>query len=272
MKHRWLSFVGTAAAVAVLVGASTGRAWADSDATCTSGPVAPGVYSNLNIAGVCFLAAGKVIVQHNLTVLPGATLVGVVGGFGGGGSTLPPSPDLTVNGNLDVQANATLVLGCEPIAFNCANDTGGFPGTLSTRDTIGGNLTAENAFEVVVHHTAIRGNATLSGGGGGVSCALGFAAPYGDFEDDVIGGNLTITGWQSCWLGFFRDTIMHNAYFNGNTTADPDGNEIANNTILGDLHCDGNSPSPHTGDSLGGPSVLVGNASGQCNSPGLVIP
>src|SRR5579862_8943900 len=191
---------------------------ADSDATCTGGPVAPGVYSNLNIAGVCLLAAGKVTVQHNLTVLPGATLVGVVGGFGGGGSTLPPSPDLTVDGNLDVQANATLILGCEPIAFNCANDTSGFPGTLSTRDTIGGNLTAENAYEVVVHHTAIGGNVTVSGGGGGVNCAN---FQYGDFEDDIIGGNLTITGWQSCWLGFFRDTIMHNVDFNGNTTADP---------------------------------------------------
>ena len=137
-----------------------------------------------------------------------------------------------------------LVLGCEPIAFNCANDTGGFPDPLY-KGHDRGNLTAENAFEVVVHYTAIRGNATLSGGGG-VSCALGFAAPYGDFEDDVIGGNLTITGWQPAgWVS--SDTIMHNAYFNGNTTGRPRRNEIANNTILGDLHCDGNSPVPALG-------------------------
>lgn len=263
------SFVAAAGAVVVLMAAMAPNASADSGATCTGGPVAPGVYSSLNITGACFLTAGKVMVQHNLTVLPGASLVGVAGGFGGGGSTLPPSPDLTVNGNLDVQANATLTLGCEPIAFNCSNDTSGFPGTLFTRDSIGGNLTAENAYQVVVHHTAIGGNVTVSGGGGGLTCAN---FQYGDFEDDIIGGNLTITGWQSCWLGFFRTTIMHNARFDGNTTADPDGNEIANNTILGTLSCSGNSPSPQTGDSLGGPSVVVGNASGQCNSPGMVIP
>jgi len=268
MKQRLLSLAGTA--MVILVGANTSRAWAQApDYTCTGGSVAPSVYSSVTIAGVCTLDAGRVIVQHNLTVLPNATLVGVVGGFGGVGLPLPHSPDLTVNGNVDVQANATLVLGCEPIAFNCSNDTSGFPGTFSTRETIGGNLTAENAYQIVVHHTAIGGNVTVSGGGGGVNCA---AFQYGDFEDDIIDGNLTITGWQSCWLGLFRDTIMHNVRFNGNTTADPDGNEIANNTILGTLSCSGNSPSPHTGDSLGGPSVVVGNASDQCTSPGLVLP
>ena len=121
----------------------------------------------------------------------------------------------------------------------------------------------------MVHHTAIGGNVTVSGGGGGVSCA---AFQYGDFEDDTIGGNLTITGWQSCWLGFFRDTIMRNVNFNGNVTADPDGNEIANNTSLGNLNCNGNNPTPHTGDSVGGPSTVVGNTNGQCNSPGLILP
>ena len=228
-------------------------------------PVTPGVYSNLNIAGACTLSAGAVTVQHNLTVLPGASLVGRIGGLG----VKPPSPDLTVDGNLDVQENATLNLGCEPTAYKCLNDSGPAPGTLATRHTIGGNLTAENAYAVIVHHTGIGGNVTVSGGGGGVSCGF---AHYGDFEDDIIGGDLTITGWQSCWLGIFRDSIMHNVYFNNNTVADPDGNESANNTILGDLHCSGNSPSPHTGDSAGGPSVVVGNASGQCNSPGLVVP
>jgi hypothetical protein len=37
-----------------------------------------------------------------------------------------------------VQANATLILGCEPIAFKCASDTSGFPGTLFSRDQIRG--------------------------------------------------------------------------------------------------------------------------------------
>src|SRR5271168_2934895 len=86
------SFVAAAGAAVVLMAAMAPNASAASDATCNGGSVAPGVYSNLKIAGVCSLDAGKVIVEHNLTVLPGATLMGVVGGFGGGGSALPPSP------------------------------------------------------------------------------------------------------------------------------------------------------------------------------------
>ena len=249
----------------VLLGAGGSTAFAANDATCSGGPITAGVYSSLNITGACTVDKGPVRVLGNLTVLPGGSLVAIVGGFG----ATPPSPNLTVDGNLDVQANGTLVLGCEPIAFICANDPGPFPGIYATRETVGGNLTAENAYQVVVHHTAIGGNVTVSGGGGGVSCA---AFQYGDFEDDTIGGNLTITGWQSCWLGFFRDTIMRNVNFNGNVTADPDGNEIANNTILGNLNCSGNNPSPHTGDSVGGPSTVVGNTNGQCNSPGLILP
>ena len=47
-------------------------------------------------------------------------------------------------------------------------------------------------------------------GGGGVTYS-GFlpvllSPPCGDFEDNTIGGNVTISGWQSCWLGAFRDT------------------------------------------------------------------
>lgn len=83
---------------------------------------------------------------------------------------------------------------------------------------------------------------------GGVNSCTDFlpllgAPPYGDFEDDVIGGNLTITGWLSCWLGWFRDTVMNNVNFDGNVSGDPDGSEMANNTVLGNLNCSGNSPS-----------------------------
>jgi hypothetical protein len=42
-----------------------------------------------------------------------------------------------------------------------------------------------------------------------------------DFEDMIIGGNLTITGWQSCWLGVARDAVTQNVDFNDNLTGDP---------------------------------------------------
>ena len=55
-----VSFVETAAAVAVLLAASAGRASAASDATCTGGSVASGVYSSLQIAGNCSVNKGPV--------------------------------------------------------------------------------------------------------------------------------------------------------------------------------------------------------------------
>ena len=267
------SFVKATAAVVAVMAASTGAAWAASDATCSGGSIAPGVYSSLNIAGTCAVDSGSVTVQHNLTVLPGATLVAVTGGIDGFGDG-SRSSDLTVGGNFDVQAGAVLYLGCEPVYNTCPNDPTAPPfpmagGTYLTQHTVVGNLTAENALAVVIHRTAILGNATVKGGGGGVSCSLFLpvlgAPPYADFEDVTIGGNLTITGWQSCWLGVFRATVAHNVTLDGNTTADPDGNEVAHNTVNGNLSCSGNVPANQAGDSAGGPNTVLGNASGQCS-------
>ena len=275
------SCVKAAVAAVVLMGATASSAWAAG--TCsvnggpaTSGSIASGVYSNLTIAGTCAVDSGSVTVQHNLTVLPGATLVAVKGGIDGfGDGSL--SSDLTVGGNLDVQAGAVLYLGCEPVYNTCPNDKTAPPfpgvgGTYLTQHTVGGNLTAENALTLVIHRTTVLGNITVKGGGGGVSClsvvpGLGFP-PYGDLEDVVAGGNVTITGWQSCWLGMFRVTASNNVSLSGNTTADPDGNEIAHNTVLGNLSCSGNVPPNQAGDSAGGPNIVVGKATGQCS--GLV--
>jgi hypothetical protein len=260
-------------AIVVLMAAGAGVTSAASDGACSGGSIAPGVYASLKIAGTCTVDKGSVTVEHNLTVLPGASLIAVTGAPLSMGAS-----NLTVGGNLDVQAGGVLNLGCEPVKYTCSNDPDQVVGTFSTEDTVAGNLTAENALGVVVHHTAIGGNVSLSGGGGGVnSCgvsvpALGFAPPYGDFEDDVIGGNLAVTGWQSCWLGLFRDTVMHNVDFNGNVTGDPDGNEMGNNVVVGNLSCSGNSPAAQFGDSGAGPSTVLGNANGQCAGKGLVVP
>src|SRR5579864_7770817 len=225
-----VSFLETAAAVAVLLAASAGRASAASDATCTGGSVASGVYSNLQIAGNCAVNAGPVTVVHNLTVLPGGNLTAVTGGFPGAAI----SSDLTVGGNLDVQAGGILNLGCEPFHFKCPNDPTADGGKYSTRHTIAGNVTADDALKVVIHHTDIGLNVSVNGGGGGVSCAVqNGVLPYGDMEDNTIGGNLRIIGWQSCWLGVVRSTVMHNVDFNGNVTFDPDGNEVTNNSVVG---------------------------------------
>jgi hypothetical protein len=276
--YRWLfGFAAATVAAVVLVGASAGvRASAGDDsagvdATCSGGSIASGVYRNLNIAGVCNVNAGSVRVERNLTVLPGGTLIAAFGGS----ETMPVGSNLNVGGNLDVQANGILVLGCEPVNFICYNDPDQSVGSYTTKDTVGGDLRAQDALAVVVHLTVIGHNTSLTGGGGGVSCAsslpaLGGSPAYGDFEDNIIGGDLKITGWQSCWLGFFRDAIAQNVEFNDNVSADPDGSEMATNSIAGNLSCTGNSPSPQIGDSAGSLTNVFGRANGQCDNTKLV--
>ena len=229
--------------------------------TCTGGSIPPDTYSSLTISGFCALDSGSVTVQHGVSILSGGALVAAFGGS-----------DLTVGQNLDVQANGALVLGCEPEAFTCFNDPDQTVGTMMTNDRIGGNLTAENALLVLVHHNTIQGNATVNGGGGGVNCdPLPFGPPaYATFEDNVIGRNAVISNWHSCWLGFIRNTVAGNVNFEQNVTFDPDANEIVTNVISGKLNCSGNSPAPQIGDSGGSLNTVTRGATGQCVS--LVAP
>jgi hypothetical protein len=222
--------------------------------------VTPGTYVSLTIAGFCNVDAGSVTVQGNVKVLPNA---GLLAAFGGS--------DLTVGGNVDVKRNAVLVLGCEPEAFICFNDPDQENGTLSTHDAVGGSLTAQNALAVLLHNNTIDANLVLTGGGGGgggLNCdpqdALGGSPAYATAEDNQIGGNATIVGWQTCWLGFFRNQVTGNVTYVGNDTADPDGNEVQTNVIGGNLACSNNAPKPQMGDSGGSPNVVAGNKTGQC--------
>jgi len=191
-----------------------------------------------------------------VSVLPGAALLAAYGGS-----------DLTVGQNLTVGANGVLVLGCEPEAFICLNDPDQEVGTLITNDHIGGNLVATGSLAVLTHHDTVGHNVVLAGGGGGLNCdpqdALFGSPAYATFEDNAIGGNAVISGWQSCWLGFIRNTVTRNVNFTNNSTFDPDGNEVVTNTIGGNLNCSGNDPAPQVGDS-GGTENTAARATGQC--------
>jgi hypothetical protein len=80
----------------------------------------------------------------------------------------------------------------------------------------------------------------------------------------VIHGNVSITDWKSCWMGFFRNSSTSVEYLR-NATLDPDGNEMATNTINGGLRCSGNAPAPQIGDSGGSLNVVTGRVGGgQC--------
>jgi len=235
--------VGTGAPAAIAAGGGS---------TCTGGSVAPGTYSSLVIAGACSIDSGPVTVLKNLTVQPGADLYAAFSGS-----------DLTVGGNLDVKKGAVLVLGCEPDAFPCFNDPNGV-----TNDVVGKNLSAQGALAVLVHHNTLNGNVVLSGGGGGVNCdpqpALMGSPAYATYEDNPIAGNVSISGWRSCWSGFFRNSVGGNVAYNNNVTFDEDGNEIATNTINGGLHCANNNPAVQFGDSGGDPNIVHGRVTGQC--------
>jgi hypothetical protein len=225
---------------------------------CAGGSIAPGTYDSLTITGFCTVDQGVVTVQHDVTVKPNA---GLLAAFGGG-------PKLVIGGDLNVQTNGVLVLGCEPEAFICFNDPDQDVGTLSSKGTVFGNLDAHNALTVLVHDTTVGHDLRLDGGGGGVNCApqdaLGGAPAYATFEDLSVGGNATISNWKSCWLGLFRTTVGGNVDFHNNVTADPDGNEIQTNIVSGNLDCHGDNPAAQQGDSGGNPNIALGHATGEC--------
>ena len=261
--RRLSSLLGGVAVAGAMIAATPGGVSADGATTCQGGSIAGGSYSSLAVAGVCAMDSGNVRVTGNLTVQPGGVLVAIFSGS-----------NVEVRGNLNVGSGGMLLLGCEPFAFPCANDpNAGTGGTLSASAKIGGSLVAENSLAALVHNTWVGRNLVLNGGGGGVGCApnpilsslSGFPLPpYATFEDVTVAGNASISGWRSCWLGFFRNTVAGNVNFNNNVNADPDANEVATNTIHGNLNCELNTPAPQVGDSGGLPNNVSGKANGQC--------
>lgn len=226
-------------------------------ATCNGGSVPAGSYSSLSITGVCTLDAGSVSVTHNVVIAPGAALLAAFGGS-----------DLTVGQNLSVGSGGSLILGCEPEAFPCFNDDPNAP-SMRTHDTVDGNVTAQGALMMLLHANQIAGNVSQSGGGGGVSCdvfPLGPDGPpaYSTYEDNAIGGDAIVSGVQTCWLGFIRNTVTGNVNYTNNVLADPDGNEVVTNSIGRNLNCSGNNPPPQVGDSQGSSNSVGGRATGQC--------
>jgi hypothetical protein len=217
----------------------------------------------LQVSGVCFVDAGPLTVNGNLTVQAGAALVAA---FGASGS------NVTVNGNVDVKSGGAMVLGCNPVSSPCFDD----PSTTVTA-TVNGNMTSSQALGVIVHNATIAGNVEQHGGGGGFNCEpTGVFAVFGSpvfstYEDSSIGGNLDISNVTSCWLGTARVDIGGNASYVNNQLADPDAIEIVSNHIHGNLSCQGNSMVWDSGDlsdalfpRVPQPNTVDGRRSGQC--------
>jgi len=269
-----IALAGAIPAVAASASART------APATCSGTLKAPGILAgtyleNVIVSGVCFVNAGPTIVQGNLTVAAGGVLNAT---FGLNDTTKKGYSNLTVDGNLFVDAGATVVLGCDPTNSPCSDDPGTTTKngpTFSSWDWVFGSLIATDPLGAVVHNTFIGKNMSENGGGGGVNCTptgvfAAFQSPvYSDFENVVVGGNMSITNLKSCWLGSLRDAVHGHFTVINNKMADPDANEILTNYVNGALTCIGNVPAVQFGDGGGSANVVNGKAYGQCSFSAL---
>lgn len=253
-----LCLVGVSAlVVSTLVGtlalsASSAAAAGSRRPVCAGTPQSPGVLagnyrSGVVIQGACAVNQGLATVHGTLTITPGSALVAA---FALNDKTGKGSSRLSVIGRIHVGIGGTLILGCEPNYFTCVDDPAAATGgTLSSPGLVHGNIIATGALGVVIHDTTINGIVRESGGGGGVTCqtptsgiwALFNSAPYSDYEDTMIHGDVSVTGLHTCWTGLARDVVSGSLVINHDQLADPDGIEILANQVVGDLTCVGNS-------------------------------
>jgi len=247
--------------------------------TCSGSAKRPGVLTgryrgNVSVGGYCLIDHGSVQVGGDLTVLAGATLLA---DYGLDDRTHTGESNLTVAHNLIVQKGATALLGCEPEQFTCVDDPNPNPGTLSSTLSVGGGVSEHEPLGVVIHHADIAGSLAQTGGGGGMRCdSLGAFTTvhfpvYSDYEDNDIGGSLTISGLRSCWLGIARVQVGGNVSIVDDQLADPDAIEILSNTITGNLTCEGDSDTWDSKDATeelwpreAHPNQVTGMRSGQC--------
>jgi hypothetical protein len=245
---------------------------------CNGGNIPPGTYISIYINGVCFAPAGTIVVRGNVTIAPNALLDAVTPGDPLKPQTPVVPATVLVGGNIFVQQNGVLALGCSP-NISCGNPPG------ISFDRVGGSVIATNSQAVVIHSATIRGNVSVVGGGGGAAGGANsgacFVAPipapwseapglvaggpqYTDVEDSFIGGNLTVESQQTCWMGGLRNQVRGSLTYANNVTSDPDGMEINNNLMGGNMTCLNNDPAVQYGDGNSAPNLVGGSAVGQC--------
>jgi hypothetical protein len=247
MTQTYLRIVPLVLALMLAAGLVAGSASAagPTNTTCDGGTIAAGSYRSLTISGDCSLPdSGTVTVNGGLQLAPGSSLNGAT------------PATLVVRGGVSVGSGAALVLGCDP-EVGCE---------VTTQPQINGGLTANQALAVILHNATVRGKVSIQGGGGGVTCdPLLMGGPaYMDIENSQISGGATITGVESCWMGFIRNSVSGTVNISGNTLADPDAIEVVTNSIRGSLVCTGNDPIAKIGDSEGELNNVSGRKVGEC--------
>ncbi len=245
---------------------------------CSGGAVPAGNYRSVVIKGLCYASAGNVSIRGDLSVAPGALFDTITAGDPTSSPIVPAT--VSVGGNVVVGKGGVLLFGCSP------NITCTAPPAI-TYDSIRGNVTAYGAQGVVLHSASVGGSVSVIGGGGGTAAdtcnsqvagaplvtnlepwsedpILNFTPVYTDVEDTTIGGNLTVVGLDTCWLGTLRNQIQGSARFFHNSFGDPDAMEVNSNFVQGNMACVHNTPAVQFGDGGSGTNLVGGHAVGEC--------
>jgi len=283
MVIRQLRLGGVVAAGALLgsagyISAAPLGAAASGPYICSGSPTAPGVlsgsYGSVEVSGICFVNAGPVVVRGDLTVERRGALIAA---FGLNDVTGHGFSNITIDGNVMVENNGAMLLGCFPTSFPCIDDPHAHHPTLASHDVIHGNLVEDDPLGVILHDDTVGGSVTEEGGGGGFNCNptgvfAFFQSPvYSDYEDSTIRGSLSVRNLTSCWLGIARVHVHGDASFVNDQLADPDGAELLSNDFDGNLACSGNSMVWDSVDLSGNlyprgleRNQVAGTRSGQC--------
>lgn len=228
--------------------------------TCASGNVASGRYSSLTIKGHCTIPDGAVVtVSKHLFLNPGSSLNAMT------------ASTVHVKGSVLVARDAYFALGCS-LELTQPPFPGGpvFCPAGVSHDQVDGNVIATQPRTLKINGVTLNGNLVSVGGGAAVTgpssstCEQQPAPLNFPIKDNTINGNVLVSGWQGCWLGYIRNVTSGNAVFIGNRTADADSSEIFTNTISRNLICLANSPAPQVGDSHGELNTVRGRSIGQC--------
>lgn len=249
----------TAAALFLTAGAAGAHAPNHHNNVCSSGNVASGSYRNLTIKGTCAIPDGAVVtVTGHVFLSSGATLNAMT------------ASTVQIKGSVFVAQGATLSLGC---SFALTQPP--FPGgpvfcTGVSHDAVGGSIIATAPKTLKVDGITVGRDLISVGGGVAVTganastCESHPGALNFPIKDNTINGNVLISGWQGCWMGFIRNVQHGNTAIIANRTGDADSTEIVTNTISGNLLCWANTPAPQLGDSHGTPNTVAGHKVGQC--------
>jgi hypothetical protein len=253
VRLRILGSLALAAALTVPVGPAMAAGSSTAPAyKCTGGDIPSGTYRSITVTGFCAVPAGAVIsVVGNVNVGAGAVL----------DAQSAPST-ITVGRNVTAAAGSLLGLGCQPPSYtgNSAHECVVEPEGHSTI-TVYGNVTATGADAVLLNGITVKGNVTLTGGGSPIPWSI---------KNNTIGGNLTVSGQTTDWLGVLFNRIGKNATLTDITVTDihpgAPGVYIVRNTIGRNLTCTGLTPGVSGGFVPGSVNVVGRNANGQCAS------